>query len=95
MGPGLAICQICHDEAEGFDPPINCEQESAPLPQDGSFWADAPTDPATCCENFATYEAEYMGLLEEYEEPVLIELRAYMWDRFINCTGITTIYVIP
>jgi len=102
MAPGLVICQICHDDAETqLLCPIDCEHPSAPPPQDISFW---PNNVEDCCSNLATYESDFLSPYISSSSSVDVcdgdfvpqmALRAYMWDQFLTCTDIESVYPMP
>jgi len=91
MTSGQALCQVCPDvdlPEEDGGLAVGCNNEVL----DGTFWADATGDIASCCE--AVLEQRDVFDTTGLANPKQAR-NAWLYDNFLTCTGIRTVYPVP
>jgi len=92
MPAGQALCQICPDVAgaalEDGGLGVECHDQGI----DAAFWNDATGDVGACCEAIATQRDAFnmTGLTNGGQAR-----NAWLYDNFLTCTGIRTVYPVP
>jgi len=94
MPAGQALCQVCPDvdmteEDGGLE--VGCNNQVL----DGTFWAAATGGVAgvtSCCE--AVLEQRDVFDMTGLANPKQAR-NAWLYDNFLTCTGIRTVYPVP
>jgi hypothetical protein len=92
LNPGKVLCEACPDDAsmptEYGGLGITCSA----VEYDDSFWADAPNDKTTCCD-------ELLTTVQFFEptpgQPLQASRNAWLYDSFVSCTDIRSVYPVP
>jgi len=92
MQAGQAICQVCPDQANLAEEDGGLEVGCNNQPLDGTFWADATGDVTSCCEAILDQRDSFdmTGLSNPKQAR-----NAFLYDNFLTCTGIRTVYPVP
>jgi len=92
MQAGQALCQVCPDQAGLPEDDGGLEVGCNNQPLDGTFWSDATGDVAECCAAILTQRDEFdmTGLTSPRQAR-----NAWLYDNFLTCTGIRTVYPVP
>jgi len=93
MVPGGALCEVCPDQASLAEEDGGLGVQCSAPQYDGSFWVNAPNNVQNCCAALLTQRDSFVPV--DGEPNFYAARNAWLYDNFITCTGIRTIYPVP